>query len=64
MPITIDEKKLIELLRECLPYLEFCVGGTDVGETLGKVRMVLELAGQHPNLVESYEAHRKLTGGI
>ena len=64
MPITIKEEQLIELLRECLPYLEFCVGGTDVDETLGKVRMVLELAGQHPNLVESHEVHRNLTGGI
>jgi hypothetical protein len=46
MPITIEEKQLLDLLEECLPYLEFCVGGCDVDETLGKVEQVLKLAGR------------------
>ena len=47
MPITIEEKYLLDLLAETLPYLEFCVGGTDVDGTLGKVKLVLKLAHQH-----------------
>ena len=53
MPITIKEEQLLELLRDCLPYLEFCEGGVPAAELnalLGKIHMVLDLAGQHPNL--------------
>jgi len=46
MPITIQEKHLLDLLEETVPYLRFCVGGTDVEETLAKVEMCLQLAGR------------------
>lgn len=46
MKASISEDQLIQLLKECVPYLRFCVGGTDVDEVLGKVVMVLELAGR------------------
>jgi hypothetical protein len=62
MTITINEQKLLALLRECLPVLEFAEGGCDCGHVTAKVRFVLELTGQHPNLVEHYEAYRKLSG--
>jgi len=63
MSISIDEQHLLMLLRECLPVLEFAEVGCDCEEVTAKVRFVLELAGQHPNLVEHYEAYRKLSGG-
>jgi hypothetical protein len=63
MPITINEQHLLALLRECLPVLEFAEGGCNCEEVTTKVRFVLELAGHHPNLVEHYEAHRKLSVG-
>lgn len=44
MPITIQEEHLLDLLEECLPYLEFCLGGCDVEETLYKVKLVLKVA--------------------
>jgi hypothetical protein len=56
MTITIDEQHLLALLRECLPVLEFAAGGCDCEDVTAKVRFVLELAGQNPNLVESDEA--------
>lgn len=56
MTITIDEQHLLALLRECLPVMEFAVGGCDCEDVTAKVRFVLELAGQHPNLVESDQA--------
>jgi len=34
------------LLEECLPVLDFASGGYSCDETLGKVRLVLELAGR------------------
>ena len=63
MPITINEQHLLALLRESLPVLEFAEGGCDCGGVTAKVRFVLDLAGQHPSLVEHYEAHRRLSGG-
>jgi hypothetical protein len=63
MTITINEQQLLALLRECLPVLEFAEDGCDCGDVTAKVRFVLELAGEHPSLVEHYEAHRKLSGG-
>lgn len=54
MTITIDEQHLLALLRECLPVLEFAVGGCE--DVTAKVRFVLELARQNPNPVESDEA--------
>ena len=44
--ITIKEKQLVDLLEECVPYLQFAVGGIDVDETLGKVIFVLKQAGR------------------
>ena len=35
--ITIEEKHLLDLLEEALPYLRFCIGGCDVDATLGKI---------------------------
>ena len=46
MTITIDERHLLALLRECLPVLEFAVGGCDCEDVTARVRFVLELAGQ------------------
>jgi hypothetical protein len=45
--MKITEQHLCDLLEETLPYLEFCVGGTNVDETLGKVKLVLKLARRH-----------------
>lgn len=56
MTIRIDEQHLLALLGECLPVLEFAVGGCDCEDLTAKVRFVLELAGQNPNLGESDEA--------
>jgi hypothetical protein len=63
MPITIKEQHLLALLRECLPVLEFAEGGCDCEDVTAKVRFVLQRAGEHPTLVEAYEAYRKLSGG-
>ena len=63
MPITIKEQHLLALLRECLPVLEFAEGGCDCEDVTAKVRFVLQLAGQHPTLLEAYEAYRNLSGG-
>ena len=46
MPITIKEQQLLDLLEECLPYVNFCEGGKFGAEELaGKLKHVLSLAG-------------------
>lgn len=48
--ITIEEQHLLDLLEECLPYVDFCVGGAGgAEETIGKIEMVLKLAGRVVN---------------
>jgi hypothetical protein len=37
----VSEKQLLDLLKETLPYLRFCVGGYDVERTLTRVKNVL-----------------------
>jgi hypothetical protein len=46
MPITIDEAKLLDLLEECLPVLRSAVGGLCSDDIVGKVELVLRLAGR------------------
>jgi hypothetical protein len=55
--MVINEKQLLDLLEQCVPYLKFCVGGTDVEETLGAVAFVLQAAGRTvPEMDEAQEA--------
>ncbi len=49
MPITIKEQDMLDLLGETVPYLEFCVGGTDVDDVLAKVKYVLFMASRQRN---------------
>jgi hypothetical protein len=58
MPITVNESKLLDLLEECLPVLDFASGGYSCDETLGKVRLVLELAGRKKPHEWAGESHR------
>jgi hypothetical protein len=53
--ITITETEIVELLEECVPYLRFCQGGTDVDELLGRVDYVLTLARKE-------DSHRSVEG--
>ena len=46
MAITINENHLLDVLEECLPYLRFCRGGCNVEEILGKVELILRMAGR------------------
>lgn len=63
MPISIKEQHLLALLRECLPVLEFAEGVCDCEDLTAKVHFVLERAGQHPTLLEAYDAYLKLSAG-
>ena len=49
----------LDLLKETLPYLEFCVGGTNVDETLGKVELVLKVAGRHDDFDSAAMKHTR-----